>query len=176
MTQHDFIKPEVIDSLPVALKDFSPTFVRVLAALHHHDFFITRADEARPTVDKTRELWQELSHPSVWIQSKEAPALTRMLQKATPGSSEHTRLTNQIILANLSEQRRLFESLQSFYQNHQAPSFATQLIIETIDLGDSYLRSQGASVRLVMDTAVQRSWYEECVAEFTAFANFLVTQ
>jgi hypothetical protein len=164
---------EAIKNLPDHFRDtFSDDFLKVLAALDMHGFAIQRADEAVPVVPKEHGLWSELSHPSIWIYRPAAPM--NELQQAEPGSPEHARLTNAVIRANLLEQQRLLELLEAFYSQHEPVSFSARLIVETVELGESYLRSQGASVRIILnDTAMQSQWHDESMAEFSAFADFL---
>lgn len=164
---------EALEDLPEHYHDtFSDDFLQVLAALDIHGFAIQRADEAVSIVGKEHDLWPELSHPSVWIYAPTAP--TNELHQAEPGSPEHTRLSNEVIRANLLEQQRLLDLLEAFYSQRTPASFRARLIVETVELGESYLRSQGASVRTILDeTASQAQWLDESMDEFAAFADFL---
>ena len=162
-----------IAKLPNHLKQaLSPPFLTVLAALKLHGFLVLRADETLPRISPDTNLWAELSHPSVWIHAQGAP--THQLKHATAGTAEHTQLTNQVITANLTQQQRLLGLLDEFYKQHTPSSFYARLIVETIDLGESMLRPQGASVRIILNSeAMQRHWAKQGTQEFYAFAEFL---
>lgn len=165
-----------IANLPSHYHDtFSHNFLALLATLRLHGFFIVRADEAQETVGKDADLWAELSHPSVWLHSRSVAPLKQKLQAAELGTAEHTKVSNDLIHANLEEQRRLLSLLDEFYNNRSAASLYAQLIVETIDLGESYLRTQGSSIRLLMDSTTQRAWLQESQKEMDAFAHFLAT-
>lgn len=152
-------------------ESFSNGFLELLAALRLQGFTIQRADEASP-VEEQADLWPELSHPSVWLYEPSAPV--NELRKAKRGTREHRELTNQVIRANLAQQRRLLALLADFYQAHTPPPFPAQLIIETIDLGETCLRPQGASVRLVLDDEHQKQWLQEFRIEMKSFADYLI--
>jgi hypothetical protein len=174
MNNHQPSLAETTANLPDHYHDmFSATFLRLLAALTLHKFSIQRADEALMVIDSTHDLWPELSHPSVWLCSSSAPM--RDLQTAEPGSQNYTQLSDAVIRANLSEQHRLLLLLEEFYDNHKPISFYSRLIIETIDMGESNLRPQGASIRIILkDPAIQKQWINDSNAELNAFTDFLI--
>lgn len=151
---------------------FSDDFLILLAGLRMYGFTIQRADEAKVTVDEDDDLWSELSHPSVWLHAPSAP--TGEPRKAEPGSAAHTRLMNGVIRLNLKEQQRLLALLSDFYTNREPVSFQARLIVETIELGETCLRTQGASIRLTLDDAHQELWLKEAQTELRAFADFLI--
>lgn len=173
MTKNSSQLAEAIQDLPAHYHDtFSKDFILLLAALRLHGFAIQRADEASATIKPGQDLWPELSHPSVWIHAPSAPV--DELRKAEPGSVEHTRLSNAVIRANLADQERLLNLLSEFYTTHSPASLQARLILETIDLGETCLRSQGASVRVILeDSRDQGQWLKESRAEMSAFAAFL---
>lgn len=172
MTNATRLEEEIAD-LPAHYHDtFSQDFILLLAALRLHGFSIQRADEARSTMKPDEDLWPELSHPSVWMHAPSAPM--DALRKAAPGSPEHTRLSNEVIRANLADQEWLLSLLGEFYATHLPTSFQARLILETVELGETCLRSQGASVRFILDDSRERAlWLKESQAEMRAFAAFL---
>jgi hypothetical protein len=176
MKNNQQLLDDELDNLPTHYREtFSYNFLILLAALRLHGFSIQRADEAVPVIAADKDLWPELSHPSVWLSSMSAP--TNELQKAEPGSPAHTIYTNQVIRAHLTEQRRLLELLEAFYAMHVPASFYARLIAETVDIGETYLRSQGASVRITLeDEQLQTQWLEQSQLEMTAFSLFLVNK
>src|SRR5690606_23366606 len=88
---------------------------------------------------------------------------------------EYQKLSNEVIRQNLAQQRRLLDLLASFYENHTPTTFEARLIVETIDMGESNLRPQGASVRLALDDEqMQAEWAKASAAELSAFADFLL--
>lgn len=165
---------ELFDNIPDHYYDnFSDDFVTVLAALRWHGFTILRADEGKEAVDE-QNLYAELSHPSIWLHAASTADLAKKLPKLTPGSLQHTGHVNQIIRANLLEQKRLLALLEEFYKT-RTPSFYARLIVETHGLGETYLRSQGSSVRIMLeDEKLQKQWLKDSNTELLAFAKFLV--
>ncbi|WP_410613956.1 hypothetical protein [Amycolatopsis sp. lyj-109] len=164
---------EEFNNLPEHFTEaFYEDLLWTLAALRLHGFSILRADESHE-VDEQDDLWSELSHPSIWMQARTAPALTRRLREAKPGSAEHTRINNDLIRANLTEQRRLLDLLKGFYGQHTASSFHARLIVETIDQGESYLRPQEASVRTIASKREQKDWLKQANDELAAFGNYI---
>lgn len=164
---------DALNSLPDHYHEtFNDDFITLLAALRMHGFTIQRADEAKATVTDKDDLWSELSHPSIWLCSPAAP--TSELQRAEPGTTTYTRLMNKVVRVNLKEQQRLLSLLNEFYTDHEPVSFQARLIAETIELGESYLRAQGASVRIALDDAHQELWLKEARAELQVFADFLI--
>ena len=172
MTNASRLEEEIAD-LPAHYHDtFSQDFILLLAALRLHGFFIQRADEVRSAMKPDEDLWPDLSHPSVWIYAPSAPV--DALRKAAPDSVEHARLSNEIIRANLADQEWLLSLLSEFYATHSPTSFQARLILETVELGETCLRSQGASVRVILDDSRERAqWLKESQAEMRAFAAFL---
>lgn len=167
------VSKQEVDNLPDHFHDaFDKDFLKLLAALRLHGFHILRADQASPIVNSDN-LWIELSHPSVLIYSPDAPK--RKLEVAEPGSLEYTQLTNEVIKANLREQQRLLVLMEEFYKGHYPPSFDARLIVETIDLGESCLRPQGASVRVILEESVTQEMQDkEFSSELIAFTTFLI--
>lgn len=156
-------------------ENFSREFLQLIAALRLHDFLIVRADEAYDEDSIKRNMYIEAGHPSVWIHSLEAAGLQARLRQAEPESAEYEALLNKTMRANLLEQQRLLGLLERFYNNHIAPSFYARLIVETIDLGETCLKAQGGSVRLVLaDEASRQQWLESMRYELAAFTSFLV--
>ena len=172
MTNTSRLEEEIAD-LPAHYHDtFSQDFIRLLAALRLHGFSIQRADEALSAIKSDEDLWPELSHPSVWMHAPSAPM--DALHKAAPGSPEHTQLSNEVIRANLADQEWLLSLLGEFYATHSPTSFQARLILETVELGETCLRSQGASVRIILEDDRERAqWLKESQTEMRAFAAFL---
>jgi hypothetical protein len=163
---------EEIQRLPAHYHEtFSNGFLELLAALRLHGFAIQRADEAALVTDADHDLWSELSHPSIWLHEPSAPA--NKLRRTEPSTPEHKELINRVIRANLAAQRRLLALLAGFYSRHTPTSLPSRLIIETIDLGETCLRPQGASVRLVLDEEDQRRWLQDSRVEMKHFADYL---
>ncbi len=176
-TSKALIQAEV-DRLPQAFhEDFSDKFLLLLAALRLHKFSIQHADEGKDVVAADDDLWAQMGHPSVCLYARTASDLARKLRSLERSTPEYIDCSNQIIQANLREQQRLLALLEAFYQEHIAPSFCSRLIVETIDdQGESYLKPQGASVRLLMDGKIQTVWLRQGQAELYAFARFLSDQ
>lgn len=175
MVHNTKLKKEITSVLS-AHPELSERFARLLACLRLLGFTIVRADEAKMSVGAEDDLWSELSHPSVWIRSSSAPSLINKLRSSDPESAKHAKLTSQLIRANLHEQARLIGLLNEFYSHHTPASFMTRLIVETVDLGESYLRPQGASIRVIAGDDLQKRLYAESNAEVLAFAKFLATK
>lgn len=153
-------------------KAFSREFLTFLAVLRLHGLSIIRADESQSVV--TGSLWAELSHPSVWFRSPLVSRLERERKDLKAGTPAYDDLNDRILRANLLHQQKLLDLLEEFY-NRRATSFWSRLIVETIDLGESYLRPQGASVRLTWkDHNTQAKWLAESRAEIDAFTVFLI--
>lgn len=174
----DKLIAEEAKKLPQQYQDsFSEGFIMLLVALHLHGLTILRADEAKATVDEGDNLQEQLDRPSVWLQSSQAGELTDKLSETKPGTDERLECTNKLIRANLAEQKRLLDLLDKFYESHTPASARSHLIIETTQQGESYLRPQGASSRIVLAKhADQKPWLEEFQAEMLAFAEFLVSK
>lgn len=165
---------ETINNLPSHYYDqFSDNFVIVLAALRLHSFTILRADEG--IAENTKELWQELSHPSILLHSPATIPLRDKMRKTQPGSPDHTAYSNKIIQANLREQSRLLALLAEFYEKY-TPPFYSRLIAETVELGDTYLRSQGASVTVLEKKTQRERDIQNNQKELQRFAEFLVSK
>ncbi|WP_165036691.1 hypothetical protein [Candidatus Protofrankia californiensis] len=167
---------EEIERLPQGFDDLSEGFLVLVAALRLHGFSIQRADEAKEPVDDSDDLWAEMGSPSVWIYARSALELSRNLRKNIEqrNTPEYMRDSNRVIRANLEEQRRLLGLLEEFYAQHTPVSFHARLIVETIDdQGESYLKPQGASVRVIMGSDAQKKWRDEGQTEMLAFAKFL---
>lgn len=167
---------ETLKSLPSHYYDnFTDDFILLLAGLEQHGFTILRADEAA-NYTGGQNLWTELSHPSVWLSAPLEPGALSNLRSAKPGTPEHTEYINQTIHANLLEQQRLLILLEEFYSKRDS-SFYAKLIVETVERGESYLRSQGSSMRLILeDKKVQALWLKASNAEMLAFATFLINK
>lgn len=153
--------------------NFSHGFLLLLAALRAHGFRVSRADEATEFVRPTDDLWSELSHPSVCLHAPDAGELTRSLREVQAGSTEYVKHSNELIRANLSEQQRLLTLLDEFYEVHVPVSQRARLIIETVDQGESVLRPQSASVRLVESVDVQDKWIKDYRIEMLTLAKFM---
>lgn len=168
------IENAAVAQLPDHYKDtFGYDFLKLLAGLQLHGFSIQRADEAKTAVSSDEDLWVELSHPSVWIHEPSAPIY--LLKRATPGSPEYQKLSNEVIRQNLAQQRRLLELLDTFYKTHTPTTFEARLIVETVDMGESNLRPQGASVRITLDDEqMQSEWAKAGTEELSSFADFLL--
>ena len=175
-TAHDRVAEE-IESLPYGFDDLNNGFRTLVAALRLHGLSVLRADEAKELIGDDDDLWAEMSSPSVWVYARSVLDLSRDLRKRIEQRStpEYVADSNRVIKANLMEQQRLLKLLEEFYTDRQV-NFFSQLIVETLyDYdGASYLRPQGASVRLIMDDATQRDWFEEGRTEMLEFGNFLV--
>lgn len=174
--QNNTLLTSELRNLPPHYYDtFSDEFLELLAALRLHGFMIQRADEALPVIPSDQDLWVELGHPSIWLGARGTPL--RELRAAEPGSAEQVKYINQVIRANLSEQRRLLTLLDDFYADHVAASFYARLIADTTDYGETYLRSQGACVRTILeDPQQQELWLKDSQAELIAFTEFLASR
>ena len=153
--------------------NFSHGFLLLLAALRAHDFRIARADETKNFAEPTDGLWPELSHPSVLVQATDAGDLARKLRETQAGSAEYVEHSNALIRANLSEQNRLLALLDEFYEAHVPVTQQARLIVETVDQGESLLRPQSASVRLIASIGVREKWLKEYSIEMLTFAKFM---
>lgn len=175
MSNTELFIANAVKNLPPHYRDaFSDDFLKLIACLRLHGFSIQRADEALPPPEAKRDLWTALSHPSIWLYNPEAP--TAELRAAEPGSPEHQHLINIAIQKNLTEQKRLIDLLAKFYTAHTPATFQAGLIVETIDLGETCLRPQGASVRLILDDQNQREWLHASQHELNTFADFLASK
>lgn|GEM_PF-5662567 len=137
-------------------------------------FTIQRADEAKPVVEAGDDLWSEMGHPSVWLHVPSNDS--NRLSTLEPESEEYALLLNKVIRANLAEQARLLTLLEKFYINHTSMSFYSRLVVETIDLGESCLKPQGATIRPILDSEMQQRQNDESEVELAAFSEFLVNQ
>lgn len=65
--------------------------------------------------------------------------------------------------------------LEEFYRNRKT-SFYTRLIVEDISHEGAYLKSQGATIRPLLDAKEQQSLTHAFTAELLAFAHFLANK
>jgi hypothetical protein len=174
-TETTHLIAEEVDNLPQGFDALSKGFLVLVAALRLHGFSIVRADEAKAHVTNNDNLWLELQPPSVWVQSRVVAKIRYGLQENIEhhGTPEYIADSNKVITADLSEQRRLLVLLDEFYQTHGSRSVYTRLITETDSQGGFTLKPQGASIRIIMDEATQKTWYAEFRAEMLAFGDFL---
>lgn len=174
MASRSVIDDEV-ENLPEHYKAmFSESFLMLLAALRLHGFNIVHADEAKEKVGDTDDLWAEIGHPSVWFGSIRAVDFARELRDLMRDTPEYAACSNQAIRANLAEQQRMLELLDEFYGLRAPVSFYSRLIVENIDdLAESYLKPQGANIRIAQDDNVQQKWDEDFRLELLTFTKFL---
>lgn len=174
------MKQNISDELDYLREEYGATFgedmLLLMAALNLHNFSIQRADEAYEVANSSTDLWPELSHPSVCLRAATVGKLELRLSELLPGSDDYAHCVKELIQANLKEQARIMLLLQKFYSRHAASSFSVRLIVETVELGESVLRPQGASVRLIGEASEQTQWLKEARAEIGAFAHFLSDQ